>query len=88
MQKRGAGARIVAIILAVLMVLSVAAAVFGVVSGNASATGLTSSAIPHTGIEETWIFYVLGGAVFLAAVCIILPRVIKKKPPIEDDDEF
>ncbi|MDR3344510.1 MAG: LPXTG cell wall anchor domain-containing protein [Oscillospiraceae bacterium] len=87
MKKHTTPARIVAIILALLMVLSAAAVVFGVLAGNAGAAELSAAPIPNTGIAEDWIFYVLGGAVLLATACIFLPRVIKKKPPKDDDDD-
>jgi len=87
MNRRKTIIRIIAIILTGVMLLSVVTILFSVFSGSAWATQL-DSAPPNTGIAEDWIFYVIGVAVLVAVACMILPRVIKKKPVQDDDDEF
>jgi len=85
--KRKATTRIIAIILAALMVLGGVTILVAVFSGDAGAAEPGGMAIPRTGLKEDWVFYVIGGAVLVAAACMILPRVIKPKPPKNDDDD-
>lgn len=72
MQKRGIWTRVVAIILAALMAISVAAAVI---------TAFAAEAVPATGQNTSntkWIIIAAVAAVCVILICVILPKAKKK----------
>lgn len=77
MNKRSLFVRIVAIVLCAVMVLGVVTAAISVFAADAS---VLASASPDTGSRShVWVIVAAAVAIAVIAVCLLLPKFVKKK---------